>query len=607
MTDVPYFPQYGPVIFGNGGHALFSLWAPSAESVAVQINGGPPQPMRAISDDCHVIDTEARHGDRYSFVIDDKTVVPDPASRFQPEGVNGPSQLINSAVYNRPENSWKGRPWEEAVIYELHVGTFSLKGTFADVEKKLDYLADLGFTAIELMPIAAFGGNRGWGYDGVLPYAPHAAYGRPEDVKRLVMAAHEKNLMIFLDVVYNHFGPEGNYLGVYAAPFFTDRYSTPWGKAIDFGQRHVRDFFVDNALYWLKEYGFDGLRFDAVHAIHDASKKHFLAEMAERIHAALPQDRHVHLILENEKNEARWLERGKTQKPIHYTAQWGDDFHNTLRLLLTGEEKLYRIFHQHEALELLARCLTENFAHQGEVPTGGTESRGEPSTHLSPEAIVVFRQNHDQVGNDALGRRLPLLASANKVALSLAVVMLSPHIPMLFMGEEWNTKQPFQFFSDYKGKLADAVKKGRFKEVEHSPEFSTPELRDRIPDPNNEQTFLASHLDWNEATEDYHKAAADITRRLIAVRRKEIVPLSKAGWKGAAQELVDGRGLDCRWDCENGQTLQLLANLSDDDLKLNPGNIRPGRVIWNASDDEGAEGIISAWGGQFRILTTAIL
>ena len=331
------------------GQTRFTLWAPAAERVWVDLENGDETPMQRGEEGVFSATVPAEPGARYRYRVDDEVGVPDPASRYQPEDVHGPSQVVDPESFEWRDEDWRGRPWEETVLYELHVGSFTPEGTFAGVKSKLDHLVDLGVTAIELMPLSDFPGGRNWGYDGVLPYAPDSSYGTPEDLKDLVQTAHEKGLTVFLDVVYNHFGPEGNYLNVYAPQFFTDRHETPWGAAINFDgdESHwVREYFVHNALYWIEEYHIDGLRLDAVHAIVDESEKHFLVEFSERVQDGPGRDRHVHLVLENEANAARYM------REEFYEAQWNDDFHNALHVLLTGETSGYYGGYAEEPLQL---------------------------------------------------------------------------------------------------------------------------------------------------------------------------------------------------------------------------------------------------------------
>ena len=435
--------RHGPAIL-DSRTTRFRLWAPDAQKVSLSVVGAQTLPMSAEKDGWYSIDAPYGAGTLYRFLIDDELEVPDPASRAQAGDVHAPSVVVDHAGYRWRNAEWRGRPWHETVLYELHAGLY---GGFAAVEQHLAGLVELGVTAIELMPIAEFPGDRNWGYDGVLPYAPEAAYGSPEELKHLVDTAHGLGLMVFLDVVYNHFGPDGNYLGRYARHFFRHDQQTPWGEAIDFRRCEVRDFFIDNALMWLLDYRFDGLRLDAVHAIPDRS---FLTELAERVHATVEPGRHVHLVLENEDNRASLLTQG-------FTAQWNDDGHNVLHCLLTGENQGYYADYHRDATGKLARFLGEGFIYQGQNNRRG-ESRGEPSAHLPPTAFVLFLQNHDQTGNRAFGERLVSLADAEALRAATAVLLLSPMVPLLFMGEEWGARQPFLFFTSHHGELADAVR-----------------------------------------------------------------------------------------------------------------------------------------------------
>src|SRR4051795_11024651 len=500
MRAAPKTRRYGPQIMENG--VLFNLWAPSATSVELLEVGHSPRTMSCDDDGWYQGFSPTAHpGSRYQFRINGELVVPDPASCFQPEDVSEPSEVIDVASLRDPV-PYSGRSWSEVVIYELHVGTFSQEGTYAGVEKRLDYLRDLGITAIELMPLNDVPGRHNWGYDGVLLNAPNARYGRPEDLKRLLRAAHALDIMVYLDVVYNHFGPQLNYLHLYAESFFTPRHSTSWGPAVNLEGRDgafVREFLIENALMWLRDYGFDGLRLDAVHALKDDSEHHFLVELAETVRSQLP-GRRVHLMLENEANQARLLDRAQGRTRL-YDAQWGDDFHNALHVLLTGEDEGYYRAFADRPLEHLVRALTEGFAYQGEVFPLHDEPRGEPSAHLPPEATIFFAQNHDQIGNRAFGERLSALVGPEKLDQAMALVLLNPHIPMLFMGEEAATETPFLFFADWSGEAAELTREGRRKEFAHFKAFSTPELRDKIPDPCQETTFAASKIDWRALEE----------------------------------------------------------------------------------------------------------
>ncbi|HUK48513.1 MAG TPA: malto-oligosyltrehalose trehalohydrolase, partial [Terriglobales bacterium] len=477
--------------------------------------------------------------------------------------------------------------WDEAVIYELHVGTFTPEGTFAAAEKKLDYLADLGVTAIELMPLASFPGERDWGYDGVLPYAPAACYGRPEDLKRFIDAAHARSLMVFLDVVYNHFGPEGNCLGLYAPQFFTERHHTPWGKAINFDgpcSRTVRDFFIHNALYWLEEYRFDGLRLDAVHAILDDSKPNILTELAETVHMRFENERYVHLVLENAENEASYLQRDNQQRPRLYTAQWNDDIHHALHVLLTGEKDGYYSDYANNPAWHLGRCLSEGFSYQSERSAfGGGAKRGELSRDLPPDAFVSFLQNHDQIGNRALGERITTLCDPDALKTAMSILLLAPSPPLIFMGEEFGATTPFLFFCDFGPELAQKVRDGRRAEFARFEQFNSPEAQAKIPDPNRAETFLRSKLDWKSLGHSPHREWLDFYREVLRCRREKIVPLIKNIAVGRARfEVLREDAVRVEWPLSNKDKLELIANLGTSEFMLR--NKPVGKLLYVTSE-----------------------
>lgn len=567
----------------DDGSVRFRLWAPSAKTVGLCL-GDATEPCLRLGPEGNgwfsLVTARAHAGTRYRFAIDDGLRVPDPASRFQPEDVNGPSEVIAPAAFVWRDGEWRGRPWAETVLYELHVGSFSPEGNFAGVKKRLDYLRDLGVTAIELMPLADFPGRRNWGYDGVLPFAPDSAYGRPDDLKDLIQTAHEKGLMMFLDVVYNHFGPEGNYLHAYAKTFFTDRHSTPWGAAINFdgeGSATVREFYIHNALYWLNEYHFDGLRFDAVHAIHDDSHPDILEELAHTVSAAAGAQRQVHLVLENDDNEARYLTGA-------YRAQWNDDIHHALHVIGSGESGGYYADYADAPLRHLGRCLTQGFAYQGDPSAfrnGAT--RGEPSAHVPITAFVSFLQNHDQIGNRAFGERITAIAKHEAVRALTAVFLLAPSPPMLFMGEEWGTQQPFPFFCDFDAELGRAVTEGRRKEFARFPEFADEGARDRIPDPNSVETFQSAVLDWSALARDDSEQWLAFHRKLLAIRAREIVPrLSNVPVGNGEYETFGDRGLSVRWALSDNSRLILIANLGD--VSRPYGGGIPGRLLFQIAE-----------------------
>jgi malto-oligosyltrehalose trehalohydrolase len=530
-------------------------------------------------------------GTRYRFQLPNGLRVPDPASRFQPEDVHGPSELVDTSSWEWNDAGWPGRPWHETVIYELHIGTFTTEGTFQAAAGRLDYLADLGVTAIQLMPVADFYGGRNWGYDGVLPYAPDSTYGRPEDLKALVEAAHARGLMVFLDVVYNHFGPEGNYLSVYAPEFFSRRYQTPWGDAINFESPAVREFFIQNALYWVREFHLDGLRLDAVHAILDDSTVHVLTELAKRVRRAFPE-RHVHLMLENGENHAHLLERDGSGRPALYTAQWNDDVHHVLHTAVTGEDHgYYREYYRDTGK--LGRALAEGFAFQGEMMTYGGRARGSRSSHLEPTAFISFLQNHDQVGNRAFGDRLHATTSPERIKAAAATYLLLPQIPLLFMGEEWGASTCFSFFCDFDPVLGEAVRVGRRLEFAGFPEFQEEAQRERIPDPQAEATFESSKLRWAELRDPAHLDLLEWYRRILRCRRERIIPLLTHIESGGTFETLAPGAVRVSWAVGRSGSLVLVANLSGAAVS---GLVAPTAALLWAEGGAGATGsVLPPW------------
>lgn len=565
---------FGAECLGSGS-VRFRLWAPAARQIDVCLidaslidaKTSAWLPLEARDQGWFELVTDAaKTGAQYRFRVDGAKAVPDPASRFQPHDVHGPSEVVNPNAFDWKDAAWRGRCWEEAVIYELHVGAFTPAGTFSAALERLDYLADLGITAIELMPVADFPGLRNWGYDGVLPFAPDSTYGRPEDLKKLVQGAHQRGMMVLLDVVYNHFGPEGNYLNAYAPQFFTDRHHTPWGNAINFdgaGSRVVRDFFIHNAVYWLNEYHFDGLRLDAVHAIIDDSSPHILTELATVIRKSVDSDRHIHLILENDSNQARFLRRTEKCQTQGYTAQWNDDFHHALHVLLTGESDGYYSDYSDRPLNQLGRCLVEGFAYQGEASLfRNGKTRGQPTTGLPLTAFVSFLQNHDQIGNRAFGERITTIADARAIRAAAAILLLAPSPPLLFMGEEFGAETPFLFFCDFEPGLAEAVAAGRRNEFARFARFNDPAARAGIPDPNAASTFEHSRLSWDDLTQPAHCQWFRFCRQMLTLRSRHIVPrLSNVCAIKAHYELHDDRGLSAHWEFPDRSELTLLANL----------------------------------------------
>jgi maltooligosyltrehalose trehalohydrolase len=545
----------------QGEATEFRLWAPGAEAVTLETEGMAPLAMQPDGDGVFIALAPCGAGTRYRYRVAPDLAVPDPAARAQDGGVHDASLVVDPLAYAWRHPDWQGRPWHETVLYELHAGAM---GGFRGVAAQLPQLAKLGVTAVELMPIAAFPGERNWGYDGVLPYAPASSYGAPDELKHMIDTAHGLELMVFLDVVYNHFGPDGNYIGSYAPNFFRDDVPTPWGQAIDFRQPQVRRYFIENALYWLEEYRFDGLRFDAVHAIGDPG---FLQEMAREIRATVAPGRHVHLVLENEHNNASLLRTGPNAPG--YDAQWSDDFHNCLHVLLTGEtEAYYESFA--DAAPLLARCLAEGFAYQGEVSPHHGEKRGEPSAHLPPTDFVAFLQNHDQIGNRAFGERLTVLAHPDALRAATLLLLLSPQIPMLFMGDEWGSRQPFLFFTGHHDELADAVREGRRKEFAKFAAFQDPEKREKIPDPNDVGTFRTSIPDPTEAERAEHSAWHGFYVDLLRLRSRRIVP-RLIGSASLGAQALGSHAVRAAWRMGDGALLTIAANFGDQAVTCEPG------------------------------------
>ena len=587
MTIAHSESRFGPSI--EGDEVRFRLWAPRQTALRLEVAGQPePVPMTAIEGGWFEAKLRTGCGTLYRFELGDGTRVPDPASRFQPDDVHGFSEVIDPGAYTWADAQWRGRPWHEAVIYEMHLGTFTPEGTFAAAAARLDHLVELGVTAVQVMPVADFPGKRSWGYDGVLLYAPDSAYGRPEEFKAFIDAAHHRGIMVMLDVVYNHFGPDGNYLSLYSS-FFTAKHRTPWGEAInydDLDSGPVREFMVRNAVYWISEFHLDGLRLDAVHEIRDGGPTHLLAELAAAVHAAVPE-RNIHLVLENEDNDPVRLSRAD---PACFTAQWNDDVHHALHVAVTGESAGYYGDYAGQP-ELLARALAQGFAFQGQMMAYRGSARGAPSDHLPPQAFIAFLQNHDQIGNRAFGDRITTIARPEAVRAAAAIYLLSPQIPMLFQGEEWGATQPFPFFCDFSGDLADAVRDGRRAEFARFPEFSDAAKRAMIPDPVSEATFLSAKLRWQDIDRPPHAAWLAWYRHILAVRRDVVIPLMPGILSGGSDQSIGGGAFVVGWTTAGGHQLRLEANLADTPIArpLAPG----GSTFW--SEGEIALDRLGAW------------
>jgi maltooligosyltrehalose trehalohydrolase len=550
------------------GRARFRLWAPDSARVGLELHGDTAGAltMQAAESGWHELTvTQAPAGTRYRFIVQVRNganlAVPDPASRSNPDGVHQASAVVDPCAYAWNSTTWRGRPWDEAVAYELHVGSFTEEGTFAAVRRRLPELKELGITVLQLMPLAAFPGRRNWGYDGVLQFAPAACYGGPDELKALIDAAHSLGLTVLLDVVYNHFGPEGNYLHAYCRQFFNPAHRTPWGAAINFdGESNatVRDFFVHNALFWIEEYRFDGLRLDAVHAMRDTSAPDIVRTIARALREGPGRRRHVHLVLENNANQASYLERGPDGEPVWATAQWNDDVHHALHVLTTGETDGYYADYAQAPLQKLGRALAEGFAYQGEHSQFRGARRGQPSAGLPPAAFVGFLQNHDMVGNRAMGDRIHAVAGEQLLAAAYVCLLLTPEIPMLFMGEEFAASTPFPYFCDFGAELAQSVSAGRRREFERFAAFAA-EAAARVPDPNAEATFLSAKLRWDERERPPHAARLALVRDLLALRRQHLVPLL-AGLRHGGYFSVEGSVLRAGWGTAAGAAWHLLAH-----------------------------------------------
>jgi maltooligosyltrehalose trehalohydrolase len=599
----------------KGDRVNFRLWAPSADEVELCLQSQSFEyclPMEQKADGWYNVTTGfAAKGFYYKYRINRKHTVPDPASRYQPEDVNGPSQVIDPEEWQWSDQEWKGLPWKHAVFYQVHVGTFSEEGTFGGVKKQLDYLVDLGITAIQLMPIADFSGRYNWGYDGVLPFAPDSRYGSPDDLKDLIDSAHAKGLMVFNDVIYNHFGPEGNYLHLYAPAFFTQRYKTPWGEAIDFDPKRchwVRQFFIDNALYWLEEYHFDGLRLDAVHAIFDNTTPNFLEQLAEVVRQRTSHERHVYLVLENDNNSSHYLRHDKTGQYRYFDAQWNDDIHHALHVLLTGENTGYYQDYQPQPIQYLGRCLTKGFAYQGEPsPYRDGKRRGDYCADLPLSSFISFLQNHDQIGNRALGERISCLCSAKALRAATAIVLLIPSPPLFFMGQEWACSRPFNYFVDFSEPLGEQVSQGRLQTFSKFPLFTDKETQQKIPPPNCLETYQAAKLPWQEMNQPANRQWLEFHRELLRIRHSIINQrISDITGEQAHYRIWEDRALSVNWYLSDGSILVLIANLSNDttsidyvahgevlfasdtkvQMDLNKGYLRPWSVIFLQSQGQ---------------------
>lgn len=565
---------------------MFRLWAPAESTLKLNIDGRQVA-MDRQDDGWFAVRLDSQPvGALYGFVLADGRRVPDPASRFQPLGVDGPSLLCGPDCFAWRQTDWCGRPWEEAVFYELHVGTFTRDGTYDAAIEHLPRLAEMGFTAIELMPIAQFPGRWGWGYDGVFHFAPHNAYGTPDDLRGFVDAAHKCGLMVFLDVVYNHFGPDGNFLPHYAPGFFHSENPTPWGSRIAFDEPAVRSYFIGNVLHWLQEYRFDGLRLDAVDQIVDVGTPHILQEISDTVHAAFT-DRQVHLVVENPGNGGDLLVADETGHRL-FAADWNDEFHHALHVAVTGEAEGHYAPYKERPWRQVKQALAEGYLNKGKTTIGFVLPH---PTSLPPTAFVHFLQNHDQVGNRALGDRLHASLEPKVHRLLTEILFLSPQIPLVFMGDEHLSDRPFRFFADYTGDLAADIHRNRFKEAENFGGYPAGAGPKDILDPNDWTTFTGSKLDWTNLDVPEREKWRLFMTRLIEIRRRSVVPLL-ANAQGYAATMISETDTELFIDWRlNGGLLQLRANASDEPCALGAGL---GDLVYAGCPD-GERDVVPAW------------
>jgi len=565
----------------------FLVWAPHVSRVEVCITEPRERkiPMHALGRGYfHAIAEGVSTGALYRYHLDGEKERPDPASRYQPRGVHGPSQVVDDQ-FGWDDSRWRGLPLENYVFYEIHVGTFTPEGIFEAIIPRLPALKRLGITAIELMPVAQFPGERNWGYDGAYPYAVQASYGGSSGLKALVNACHLNGIAVVLDVVYNHLGPEGNYLGDFG-PYFTDLYKTPWGQAINFdeaGSDEVRRYFIENALQWITDFHVDALRLDAIHAIVDLAARPFLEELAAAVHTRANElGRQIHLIPESNRNDARVVSDPQAGG-WGFDAVWNDDFHHSLHVLLTGEQDGY--YEDYSGTDDLASCYRDGFFYAGRYSKFRQKRYGNSSKHVPAKRFVVFSQNHDQVGNRRLGDRLSKSLSFEQLRLAAGSTLLSPYLPLLFMGEEYGETVPFQYFVSHEDKsLLEAVRRGR------KDEFARFGWTGEIPDPQHESTFLSSKLNWDLQTEDRHRTLWHFYQELLRLRR-EMPPLAQLDKNAlevmsfANHKVISVR----RWNASAEILIVLHFDQAPTDLTL---PIPPGRWLKTLDSAE------ANWGGQ---------
>ena len=551
--------KFGPQPDESG--TIFRLWAPGQQGVELVVEGRPPQPLERDVDGFWQGRVEGvGTGALYKFRAGD-IEFPDPASRQQQRDADGWSVVRGS--FGLPAHEGPLHDWHQSILCEVHVGTATPEGTFPALTERLEHFRDAGYTSLELMPVNEFPGTRGWGYDGTLIFAPDAAYGTPEDLRALVDRAHDIGLCIVLDVVYNHFGEACNFIPQYAPEWFDDQIETPWGPAINFRHAAVRQFYYENAQWWLEEYDVDGLRFDAIHEIATEAKDQFLGELARAARQAKPGAK---LIIENVKNQMHWLTRDENDEPVDYTAQWNDDYHHVITYLVTGEKKGGYEDDRKDAVADLEKSLADGFVHDGDAEgESDGRTRNEPASQLPMEAFIGYLQNHDQIGNRPDGSRLVDRVDASRLDFGQFVTLLSPQLPLFFMGEEAQVRCKFNFFFDLPEPLQSEKRDDRYVQMEGM--FNEKVEPGGLPDPQDPDTFAKSKLDWDQFTQPDHVAALDRFRELCALRRELVWPLSATRCLNA-WSARQGDGLIVTWQYEAG-TYNMLLNPTGEDVTMN--------------------------------------
>lgn len=575
----------------------FIVWAPFLNKVAVKIIS-PGEKLVPMEKDKEGYWRTTIGGvtpaTKYFYRLNDENDRPDPASQYQPQGVHGASQVVDHGAFVWSDGNWQGIPLSEMIMYELHVGTFTPDGTFSAIIPRLDELRDIGVNALEFMPVSQFSGERNWGYDGVYPYAVQNSYGGPEGLKHLVNECHRRGISVILDVVYNHLGPEGNYLRDFG-PYFTDKYKTPWGDAINFDSaysREVRNFFIDNAIYWFRHYHVDALRIDAVHAILDKGVKHFLSELSERVEAfSQKQGRKYYLIAESDLNDSRVV-ISRESGGYGIDGVWCDDFHHSLHTLLTGENRGYYL--DFGKIEHLAKSLKEGFVYSGGYSQFRRKNHGNSSKDIPAKQMVVFSQNHDQIGNRMLGERLSALVSFEALKLAAGTVFLSPYIPLLFMGEEYGEDAPFLYFTNHSDpNLIEAVRQGRKKE------FGEFKWQGEPPDPQSTETYLKSKIDWEKRKQGNYKILLDFYKHLMRLR-KTLPALSNLDKRNLFAEAIERQKILFIIRRKDSSQIMIALNFNYFDVACVPP-LSEG--VWNKAIDSSEQ----IWSGPGSVLASELV